>query len=300
MKKFTLLMAIVLLYHYSKAQDDSTVVTKSDMNIVYSQSDTIRIGNMVIINKNKKNGDNENVKITFGRDESKKISKVRTNWMVFDFGFANYNDQTDYANTGTYLVNKPGSAPISQGTFDLRTGKSVNVNIWLFMQRLSLVKNYLNLKYGFGLELNNYRYTSNISYKQNGTIPYSGGLQTSDPFIFTDSIVFDKNKLALDYVTVPFMLNYSSNPYSSYKGLTVSFGVSVGYLYNSRNKQISSERGKLKNKGEYDIEQFKMSYVAELGIGPICLYGSYAFKSMYEHSLDMRPYNVGIRFSGFN
>ena len=296
MKKFTLLMAIVLLGHYSKAQEDST--RNTDMN--KSKADTIHIGTMIIVKKSKKNDEEkETVKVTFGRHESKKISKIRTNWLVLDFGYANYNDQTDYANTGTYLVNKPGSAPISHGDFELRTGKSNDVNIWLFMQRLSLVKNYLNLKYGFGIELNNYRYTSNISYKQNGVIPYSGGMQTSNPFIFRDSINFTKNKLALDYFTVPMMLNFSSNPYSSHKGITVSFGVSAGYLYSQRNKQISAERGKLKNKGQYDLEQFKMSYVAELGMGPICLYGSYAFKSMYEHSLNMRPYTVGLRFSGW-
>ena len=37
--------------------------------------------------------------------------------------------------------------------FKLKTVKSVNVNIWFFMQRLNLIKHYVNLKYGLGLEL---------------------------------------------------------------------------------------------------------------------------------------------------
>ena len=32
----------------------------------------------------------------------------------------------------------------------LRTIKSVNVNIWFFMQRLNLIKHVVNLKYGLG------------------------------------------------------------------------------------------------------------------------------------------------------
>lgn len=165
------------------------------------------------------------------------------------------------------------------------------------MQTLHLVKNNVNLKYGFGLELNNYRYKSSISYREDGTLPYSGGLQTNAPFIFRDSIFFSKNKLAADYLTIPFMINFASNKYSINKGISVSFGVSAGYLYSQRNKQKSDERGKKRNKGDYDMERFKLSYIAELGLGPVKFYGSYSPKSMYEHSLDMRPYTIGIRFS---
>jgi hypothetical protein len=197
------------------------------------------------------------------------------------------------------LVNHPGQPAFSASDFKLRTGKSVNVNIWLFMQRLSLIKKNVNLKYGLGLELNNYRYKSPLSYKEGGLIPYSGGTITNEPFIFKDSISFSKNKLAADYLTVPLMLNFASNQADYNKGISASFGVSAGYLYSQRNKQKSSERGKDKNKGEYDMEKFKLSYLGELGIGPVRLYGSYSPKSMYSNSLDMRPYTVGLRFSNW-
>jgi|GEM_PF-5683229 len=51
-----------------------------------------------------------------------------------------------------------------------------------------------------------------MSYREAGVIPYSGGTQTNEPFIFRDSISFSKNKLAADYLTVPLMLNFTSNP----------------------------------------------------------------------------------------
>ena len=95
------------------------------------------------------------------------------------------------------------------------------------------------------------------------------------------------------------MLNFASNQADYNKGISASFGVSAGYLYSQRNKQKSSERGKDKNKGEYDMEKFKLSYLGELGIGPVRLYGSYSPKSMYSNSLDMRPYTVGLRFSNW-
>jgi hypothetical protein len=300
MKKFTLLMAIVLTGLYSNAQTEVTVV--ADTTNPVAKSDTIRIGNILIIKKGDKNSPaaERETNITMGRREAKKTnSKVSTNWGVIDIGFSNYIDETDYANTGSYLVNRPGSPAFGKGDFKLRTGKSVNLNFWFFMQRLSIAKNYVSLKYGLGLELNNYRYKSPISYKEGGVIPYTAGQQTSNAFIFRDSISFSKNKLAADYLTVPLMINFNSNPNSSNKGISLSLGASAGYLYSQRNKQKSDQRGKEKNKGEYDLEKFKLAYIAELGLGPVRLYGSYSPKSMYESGLDLRPFTVGFRFSNW-
>jgi Outer membrane protein beta-barrel domain len=285
MKRLTLLLATAIICLSATAQEE--------------KKDTIRIGGMIIVKDGKKNGKNKDFKVT-KNNSPKKRSNISTNWWILDLGFSNYEDKTNYATAGSYLVNRPGSPAIGKDDFKLRTGKSINVNIWVFMQRLNLIKHHVNLKYGLGVELNNYRYKSaaNLSYKEGGTIPYSGGMQTSAPFIFRDSISFSKNKLAADYITVPMMLNFSSHA-SQKKGVSLSVGVSAGYLYAQRNKQKSNERGKWKNKGDYDLERFKLSYIAELGLGPMRLYGSYSPESMYEKSLDIRPYTVGLRFSNW-
>ncbi len=290
MKQLITLLAAAIICTAATAQTDSTKNIKSD---------TIRIGGIVIV-KNGKNNNSKDVNITMGRknNERKRNANVSTNWWIVDLGFANYDDKTNYATAGSYLANRPGYPALGAADFKLRTGKSANVNIWFFMQKLNVAKHYVNLKYGLGLELNNYRYKSTISYKESGLIPYTS-TQTNAPFIFRDSIAFSKNKLAADYVTVPMMLNFVTNPNSKKKGLSISAGVSAGYLYSQRNKQKSDVRGKDRNKGDYDLNRFKLSYVGELGIGPVRLYGSYSPKSIYDHSLDMRPYNFGIRFSNW-
>ncbi len=291
MKQLITLLAAAIICNAATAQSDTTKNSKSD---------TIRIGGMIIVKKGKDGSKDKSVDITMGRKnpEKKRNSNVSTNWWIVDLGFANYDDKTNYGSTGTYLVNRPGYPALNKNDFKLRSGKSVNVNIWFFMQKLNLAKHYVNLKYGVGLELNNYRYKSSVSYKEGGTIPYSN-TQTNAPFIFRDSIAFSKNKLAADYLTVPLMLNFNTNPNSKRKGLSISAGVSAGYLYSQRNKQKSSERGKDSNKGDYDLNRFKLSYVGELGVGGIHFYGSYSPKSIYDHSLDMRPYNIGFRFSNW-
>ena len=288
MKQLITFLAAAIICSTATVQTDSTTTKKSD---------TIRIGGIIIVKNGKKDKD---VNITMGRKDKtkKKNPNVSTNWWIVDVGFNNYTDKTNYATAGSYLINRPGYPNLDKNDFKLRSGKSVNVNIWLFMQRLNLIEHHVNLKYGVGLEINNYRYKSSVSYKEGGPVPYTA-TQTNSPFIFRDSISFSKNKLATDYLTVPVMLNFVSNPNSRKKGISLSAGVSAGYLFSQRNKQKSDERGKDRNRGDYDLKTFKLSYVAELGLGPIRFYGSYSPNSMYDHSLDMRPYTVGFRFSNW-
>lgn len=272
---------------------------QSDTTKPSANADTLRIGNIIIVkgkNDNKDGKDDNEDKVKVYRKHHNKSSNVSTNWMIIDLGFANYSDQTDYSNTAGYLYNRTGAAPLGKNDFKLNTTKSINVNIWFFMQQFNLIKHHVNLKYGLGLELNNYRYKSAISYLEKN--PFEPAL-TPAPVVIRDSVSFSKNKLAADYLTVPFMLNFRTSPYDGNRGLSVSLGVSAGYLYSQRNKQVSEERGKQKNKGNYDLEQFKFSYIAELGLGPVKLYGSYTPKSIYEKGMDIRPYTLGFRFSNW-
>ena len=203
MKWLTSTLALALFCSGAFAQEtaDSTKPNKPD---------TIRIGNIIII---KKASIGKNAVLRSMEMEIRPKEKIARKYQlgIIDLGFANYNDQTDYGQAGSFLVNRPGFPAINGSDFKLRTGKSVNVNIWFFMQTLHLVKENVNLKYGLGLELNNYRYRSAISYKENGPVPYSNGSITNAPFVFRDSISFSKNKLAADYLTVPLMLNFASN-----------------------------------------------------------------------------------------
>ena len=160
------------------------------------------------------------------------------------------------------------------------------------MQRMSLYKNVINLKYGFGIEMNNYYYKSNIRYVENfNTEP--------NVYVIRDTVNFSKDKLAADYITIPFMVNFNTSPNSRNGGLSFSFGVSAGYLYSSRNKMKSDELGKQKLKNDFNLEHWKLSYVAEVGLGPVKLYGSYAMQPMHEYGVKQYAYNIGIRFSSW-
>lgn len=272
MKKFFFLLAGICLYGSSFAQTDTS------NNKTRQDGDTIRIGALIIVKKRKNTSDSTT--ITVERTSSRRPSNVTTNWGIVDLGFNNYTDNTNYASAAAQQF-APGS---NKDWFKLHNGKSVNVNIWFFMQRLNLIEHVVNLKYGLGLELNNYRYERNIRFKEN---PSS---------VYLDNISYHKNKLAADYLTVPFMLNFNFTPKRSSKSsFGLSAGMSAGYLYSSRQKIISSQTGKTKTKDDFNLRNYKLSYIAELHLGPVKLYGSLATQSMFEQALDQTPYNVGIR-----
>lgn len=285
-KKIAICISFSCICNQLLAQIDST----------RTNVDTIRVGGMVIIKKGK---GNDHTRVTLSNKRKLKKNSVSTSSLIIDLGFANWTDKTDYtaATSQQYLVSKQGQPALGSSDFKLRTGKSSNVNIWFFMQRFNLVKHYVNLKYGFGLELNNYRFSSPVSYKLSGVNPYSPGSFISHPFVIRDSINFTKDKLAADYATIPLMINFRSNPNSSNKGISASAGVSLGYLYSSRNKEKSSERGKQKNHGDSNLQPWKFSYIGELGLGPVHFYGAYAPNSIFDGLFKMMPYTIGFRLS---
>jgi hypothetical protein len=156
------------------------------------------------------------------------------------------------------------------------------------MQRINMIKHAVNLKYGVGLELNNYHYDdTRVRFVKNPTL------------ITLDQTLEDakKNKLAADYLTVPVMLNFNFTPNRN-KGFGFSAGVSAGFLYSARQKtKMDGDIDKLKS--DFDLERWKLSYVGEILLGPVKLYGSYAFKSMWDKGLDQTPYTVGFRISSW-
>lgn len=282
MKKI-LLAAIASGLFMTSFSQDSTKQERVD-TINQERADTIKIGGMVIIKKGDKNDTTKNRNISISNRNRQKKSNLQTNWFIVDLGFANYNDNTNYSSAEAQAF-----APLGdKDQLELRTGKSVNLNVWLFMQKLNITKHVLNLKYGLGLELNNYRFDDErVQLLQDPTKIVLNPEWTD----------LKKNKLAADYVTVPLMLNLNLTPKRE-KGFAISGGISAGYLYSARQK-IKEGDDEEKTHDNFDLRKWKLAYIGELSLGPVKLYGSYAMKSMWEKGLDQTPYNVGLRLSKF-
>ena len=278
-------------------------------NVLKISEDTIKIGGIVIINKEtpEKNKDwKTTIKIADSNNATlvgdfkktsikinsvnKPLKNISTSFLNFDIGFANYIDRT----APLYYVVMPQQgaimpAPLTSNSLQLNNIKSSNVNIWIVQQKVNLSKNKLNLKYGIGFEMFNFRFDEPISFRNDA------------PIISIDNISFTKNKLFVKYLTIPFQLNFSANP-GSKKGFYASLGMSAGYLLKARNKQISSERGKQKISGNFNLNDWRVATIGELGIGSVRLYSSFGLTNLFDKNqtnFDMAPFALGIRLTNF-
>ncbi len=288
MKRILCMVAVLCTAGTSFAQTDSSA----------KKIDTVKVGNFIIIKKPKTTSDNSGAnKKTTEVDAFLKVVRkptkkknISTNWWIVDLGFANMRDNTNYgfAQAGGYFKQfRAQDGPVTKDSYRLNTGKSSNVNLWFFMQKLNISKHVLNLKYGLGLEMYNFRYDTKLSYAKD-----------PQPYVFNDSVGFTKNKLYAGYITVPLMLNVNTTP-DKRNGFSFSAGISAGYLVGSRNKQVSAERGKDKLKGDFNMEPIRLAAIGELGIGPVRLYGSYSLNKLQKDITRMEqfPYTIGIRLS---
>ncbi len=293
-----------------------TIRTGNDT--ILTGSDTLKIGSILIVSKkeaespnfktfiqvgatlDKPNsgvngwikGDFKKTKIEISKGP-KKLKNIETNWWILDLGFANFIDKSP---TLYWLAANPNSLPFYPGpvmspeNFSLINRKSTNVNIWVVSQKLNLYQHKINLKYGLGVEMFNFRFDKSISFRED--------IPTKVKF---DVIPFTKNKLLVKYLTIPVQINFSPNPYNK-KAFYASIGMSAGYLWNAKNKQISGERGKEKFRGNFNLNDWRFATIGELGLGSLRLYGSFANANLFNKNqslADMQPFAVGLRFSRF-
>ncbi len=287
-KFFPPLVALLFIATSTIAQKDTLITVNQD---------TIKFGNFQIVKSHESHGQNQwqtkmdksdwgNTQIKIERIAKPKAD-VNTKWFVFDLGFANYVDVTNYK-TNTEFTHPSVGAPMTSKSFKLNNGKSSNVNFWLVQQKMNLYQHQWNLKYGVGVEMYNFRFEQPISFRNTG-----------NSIVYLDSKAFKKDKLFVEYLTVPVQLNYQPHPEKK-KSFYASTGLSVGYLIGSRNKQISEYKEKYN--GNFNLNDWQVAGIGEIGIGGIRLYASASVTNIYDNKLTKLyayPFALGVRFSHF-
>ncbi len=212
-------------------------------------------------------------------------SRFETNWGLMDLGLNFLHDKTVYG-AGNPMTDKYG---VQEDWFDLRNGRSWNVNIYPVMANFKAVrqKNFkMNIYAGIGLQIYNFRYKTSVTHHSDPK-----DLMTNDV-----NFKFSKNKLSQNFLTVPLMVNFNHR-IDKKNWLTYGFGASVGYNLNTWTKQQSSQFGKVKNHDLYNFEEFNVNLIGEIGIGDLRFFGSYQLTNMYKNTgLVQHPVSFGIRF----
>lgn len=234
---------------------------------------------VIVVERNKNNEKSDTIRILPGNKKGKKKSDMDIGGL--DLGYSNYFDNTNYNRA---IQQGDVATGVGPEDLQLKLGRSWNVNLWFYMDRVNLLKKNLQLQYAVGLELNNYSFESRNTY-----------LSKNPFYVYTSTTEHKKAKLAADYLTVPVLLKWNLTPKRNKHPLTLGAGVSGGFLYSARFKtKIDGDVSKIKS--AFEMDRFKFSYLGELGLGPITIYASVAMRDVFRNELNMTPYTIGLRF----
>lgn len=105
---------------------------------------------------------------------------------------------------------------------------------------------------------------------------------TPDLVALPETIHFSKNRFSSSYVHIP--LNFELRTKENTKGKRFYFvlGPEVGFLLNGKVKQISDERGKVKEKDNYNFTPFRYGGTFRFGYGDLGLFAKYYASDMFE------------------
>lgn len=224
-----------------------------------------------------------------GKRKHKEEEAFSVSWLSgLDIGFNRIQDKTDYNSTAAKTFLHVSDNLKNSDLFDLRTTKSINVNIWPLIVKYRLINgknDKMYLKSGLGLQLYNFSFDKPVTYSNNPS-----------PAVVMDSGTYKKNKLAFDYLTIPLELTFKTRIGDSKKWLVYGVGLTGGYLLESWTKQVSSQFGKQKDHDNFNFQNFNSCVTAEIGIdGEISLFASYQLTSLQSYGLNQHPFTIGIR-----
>lgn len=193
------------------------------------------------------------------KKEGKESELVATRWNVLDLGFNN-------------MLNSSGEfrMPAGYTNFKLEQSRSVNFHWGIFQQGIRLSKTgSVRLVYGLGMEYNNCHLAKNVDLIGN-----------SDELTMelNETVDYKKNKVVTQYVTMPLMLHFKTNPKEEEKSLNVAVGVQAGYLFRAQQKQKWEEDGDMKKnkiRSDYNFSEYRYGYVIQFGYGHFNLFAKY-------------------------
>jgi hypothetical protein len=178
------------------------------------------------------------------------------------------------------------------GFLELDPARSIGVQLNLLEKRFPIIKGFLGLTTGLGIQWNRYALKGNYDITSvNDTI--FGTLNTN--------INYSKNTLSSAYLQAPLLLqiNTSKNPSESW---TISAGVVGGIRvggYHKTKWEIDGNENKDKTKDDFNFRPFSASLMALVGYGDWNLYMTYNLTDVFNEgsALSLRGVNAGILLS---
>jgi hypothetical protein len=178
------------------------------------------------------------------------------------------------------------------GFLELDPARSIGVQLNLFEKRFPIIKGYLGITTGLGIQWNRFALKGNYDITSiNDTI--FGTMNAS--------VDYSKNTLSSAYLQAPLLLqiNTNKNPNESWTlSAGVVGGIRIGGLHKTKWENNGNEN-KDKTKDDFNFKPFQASLMALVGYGQWNLYMTYNLTDVFNEgsALSMRGVNAGILLS---
>lgn len=206
---------------------------------------------------------------------------------------------------GTFVVefgfNRDLTGP---DNFSLDFWGSRTVNIY-YQYDIRILNSRFSLVPGIGLSLERFK------FKRERTFAFD--TEDSLKLLLPSDLNLDirKSQLITNYLEIPLELKYSSKPEDPARTFKASIGGRLGYLYDSFTKLRYKENGqtvRLKDKRDWNLNNFRYGVSAKIGIGNFSLFGYYNLTNLFESGKgpylrneqdDFPTFTAGISLSSF-
>ncbi len=182
--------------------------------------------------------------------------------------------------------------PTNVGFLELNYAKSYQFGINAFQRNFHVIKNYVNIFTGIGMDFNHYAFENNITLKAN--IPFTSATVDS-------SVNYKKNTLNVTYLKVPLMLeiNTSKNPNQNFH---IAAGMELEYRIRTITKQryeINDKRISRKQRDAFNLKPFNCNLAARIGYNNITVYATYGFNGLFKNKKgpEIYPFALGVTIS---
>jgi hypothetical protein len=194
----------------------------------------------------------------------------------FDLGFTQFIDKN---NIGVSDANN---------LMDLEVGRSVNVNFRVMDLKVNLVRQMFYLNAGLEFDLHDYGFSNSTTLLNNDG--KFGAVK--------DSVKFSRDKLSTQYLELPIMLCFNSNPKKQDHSFSLGVGAYGGILLGAYTKQVSDSRGLQRIYGNYSCNPIDYGVVGAIGYGDVQLFGKYNMSSIFQTAKgapDLQTFTFGIK-----
>jgi len=251
----------------------------------------IRIGNKkytVIVDNDKEikiltDGDSNVVVREYRKEkEHKPAHRMNGTWAGFEIGLANFVN-SDYKMT----------LPAGADFMDIKVANSLDFNFNFAEKSLGIIKNYVGIVTGLGIQYQNYRFVNDFS------------LTKTDDGIIAEPVAMalDKNRLSIWHLNLPLMLEFQIPVYGESTRIKIAAGVIGGLRIGSRQVQKYTDNGekqKIKIRDDFYLRDFNYGFTARVGYGDVALFANYYPQTLFENCKgpEIYPVTIGIHFGG--